>query len=131
MKISSGLIIRPEPLEKILSGRKKWEMRSARTQKRETVALIKKGSKAIFGVADIVDSKGPLSREEMLANISLHLIGPDRIDTPEVSKWRCPWVLENVRRLKTPIPYIHKGGVTFVNLDDEALAKLTQTLAEL
>lgn len=52
MKIASGLIIRPEPLEKILSGRKTWEMRCGPIHKRETIALILKGSKAIYGVAD-------------------------------------------------------------------------------
>ena len=51
LNISSGLIIRPEPLEKILSGRKTWEMRSDTIHKRETIALIQKGSKAIYGMA--------------------------------------------------------------------------------
>lgn len=60
-EITSGLIIREEPLDRILSGQKTWEMRSDHTRKRGRIGLVRKGSKAIFGIAEIVDSKGPLT----------------------------------------------------------------------
>lgn len=123
-KTSRGLIIRPEPLERILSGRKTWEMRSAHTKIRGPIALIQKGSKAIYGEAQILDSRGPVSRDEMLKTVHLHGITADRLDTGEVAAYRYAWVLGRVRRLSHPIPYQHTGGVTFVTLDPYAVEQL-------
>lgn len=123
-ELSRGLIVRPEPLEKILSGRKTWEMRSAHTKIRGPIALVQKGSKAVHGVAHILDSRGPLSRDEMLKAIHLHGITADRLDTGEVAGYRYAWVLGSVRRLERPIPYQHTGGVTFVTLDPYAVEQL-------
>ena len=121
--VTRGLIIREEPLARILSGAKTWEMRSGATKVRGTVALIQKGSKAIFGVADIVDSRGPFSRLEMLESVQFHGIVAERLDDPGVANYRFSWVLKNVRRLPRQINYIHKGGVTFVTLDELAVSK--------
>lgn len=123
-ELSRGLIIRPEPLERILSGQKTWEMRSAHTKIRGPIALIQKGSKAVYGVAHLTDSRGPLSRNDMLSTIHLHGITADRIDTEEVAGYRYAWVLERVRRLPRPIPYQHIGGVTFVTLDPYAVEQI-------
>jgi hypothetical protein len=129
MNISSGLIIRPEPLERILSGSKTWEMRGGPISKRETIALIQKGSKAIYGVADIVGSIGPLTRAEMIANEARHRIEPARLDSPEVAGYRYAWVLANVRRLGHPVPYLHKPGqVKFVGLDELTVRAICEAL---
>lgn len=131
MKIACGLIIRPEPLEKILGGGKTWEMRGEPIHKRETIALIQKGAKAIYGIGDIVDSIGPLSREEMIANEAKHRIEPSRLDNPGVAKYRYAWVLANVRRLKHPVPYLHKPGqVKFVGLDETTVRAIGEALAD-
>lgn len=123
-EMSRGLIIRPEPLERILSGRKTWEMRSAHTKVRGPIALIRKGSKAVYGMAHILDSRGPLSRDEMLKTTQLHGITSDRLDTGEVAGYRYAWILGSVRRLERPIPYQHTGGVTFVTIDPYAVEQL-------
>ena len=130
MKITSGLIIRHEPLEKILIGAKTWEMRPTRTTKRGRIALIKKGTNLIYGVASVVDCKGPLSRDEVVTTEPFHRITQERYDNDfEVRKWRFAWVLESVVKLKSPIPYIRKSGpVIFVNLDDGAIEKLHAAL---
>jgi hypothetical protein len=128
-EIASGLIIRPEPLESILSGQKDWEMRSKSTSKRGTLALIAKGAKAIYGVADIVDCKGPLSEAEMVQSERHHGIVPGRLKDPAVAKWNFAYVLSNVRRLERPIPCsIRPGAVTFVLLDDQARTTLQSVL---
>jgi hypothetical protein len=114
-----GLIIDSPHIDNILSGRKCWEMRSKGTQQRGTIALIKKGSGMVVGVADLVDSHGPLSRDEMLANQEFHLITPERLEVPGVSKWRHAWILKNAKRLDRPVPYSHpNGAVIWVNLDE-------------
>lgn len=119
-----GLIIRPEPLEKILFGEKTWEMRSDHTKIRGKIALIRKGSKTIYGTAEIIDSKGPLSASELLGSVHFHGITPARLATPEVQDYKYAWVLANVKRLASPIPYHHRGGVIFVTLDEYAVQAL-------
>jgi hypothetical protein len=129
--VSRGIIIRASPLELILSGKKSWEMRTSHTNIRETIALIRKSSKAVFGVADIVDSRGPLTQAEMKNSLALHAIEVHRLDDPAVVKNRFAWILRNVRRLPVPVPYDHKGGVRFVSLDAVCVQKLTSVLASL
>jgi hypothetical protein len=127
LSVSSGLIIRAEPLADILDGYKTWEMRSTRTTKRETIALIQKGAKAIYGVAEIVDCIGPLSTEEMIRSYHNHRIDGTRLDDPEVVKWRFAYVLDNIERIRPSIPCeIRPGAVTFVTLDEAAAYALAE-----
>lgn len=84
----SGLVIRREPLLKILKGGKTWEMRSKKIHKRGQIALIEKGTGLVVGVANLVDCKGPLNEAEMLANQDKHQITQDRINSGEIANWR-------------------------------------------
>jgi hypothetical protein len=122
--VVSGLIIKPEPLKKILSKTKTWEMRSKATSKRGRIALIEKGGKRIVGVASIINVKGPLSDQEFDMSGHLHGIDAHRINDPKVRELRFAWILSDLRAFRCPIPYSPRSGaVTFVNLtDDERLA---------
>ena len=126
---TSGLIIKLEPLEKILNGKKMWEMRSITTKKRGAIALIGKGSKRIMGVATIVDVRGPLSDAAMVRTEAMHQIAPTRLHDADVQKLRYAWVLSNVTRLDPPVAYIpRKGAVRFVNLTTEEMAAINSRL---
>lgn len=128
-EIKKGLIIDTPHIDNILSGRKTWEMRSKRTEQRELIALIRKGSGTIIGVAKITDSLGPFTKEEMLANQSKHLITTERLNDPKVGKWNTAWVMNNAKPLKQPVPYKHKSGaVIWVNLDAETGAAVMNAL---
>lgn len=117
---TSGLIIKPEPLKKILNGSKTWEMRSAPTSRRGPIALIEKGGRRIVGVAYITSVQGPLTDQVMQASVHLHGITPDRLELPEVQKYRYAWVLSNIKTLHPPVPFSPRNGaVTFVNLNAE------------
>lgn len=126
--LTRGLIIRDEPLERILSGQKTWEMRSSHTRVRGRIALIRKGSKTVIGVAEITGSKGPISDEQLMESIHLHGISAHRLHAGEASNYRYAWILRNVKRLSTPAPYQHKGGVIFVTLDDYARQAIADQL---
>ena len=127
--LTTGLIIWPDPLENILSGRKIWEMRSRRVRKRERIALIEKGTKRVLGVAELVDCIGPLSRDEMTANYDRHCIAPERIDAPAGAKYRYAWVLANVQRLHQPVICPLKHGVqTFVSIPRETAREIVGAL---
>lgn len=118
-----ALIIRQPFIGKVLSGVKTWEMRSTRATKRGLIGLIEKGSGKVVGVANLIDSLGPLAEAEMLANMDRHCIPPDRLSSGETSKWRHAWVLQGARPLRTPIAYTHRSGaVIWVRLDDSIAA---------
>lgn len=125
MQIERGLIIDMPWIQKILDGSKSWEMRSRATTVRGDVALIKSRSKAIFAVATLTDSQGPLDREQRLSHLDKHQIPADMIVSGAVDKWPHAWIFENVRVLQRPVPYVHpQGAVIWVNLDAQARAEL-------
>jgi hypothetical protein len=119
MTAIKGLIIDTPYIDRILAGEKTWEMRSSQTKQRGTIALIRKGSGQVFGLVDLVDSRGPFTREQMLENQSKHKISSERLADPKVAKWNNAWVLTNVVQLSKPVPYQHPpGAVIWVNLDE-------------
>lgn len=123
---TKGLIIKSPAIEKILAGIKTWEMRSGATQVRGPIALIKKGSGQIVGIANLVGVKGPLSKQEKLDTVDKHQISLDRLESHETDKWNTAWVLENAQPLITQVNYQHpNGAVTWVNLDRQIQENLT------
>jgi hypothetical protein len=126
-----GLIIDSPHIDNILSGRKTWEMRTTATKHRGPMALIKKGSGLVVGIADLIDSKGPLGTDELMKTEALHLISPERLKSSEVAKYKYAWVLQNPRRLATPISYVHPAGaVIWVNLDGGVSHKVEMSLRQ-
>ena len=51
----NGLIIKPEWIDKILSGKKTWEIRGNKTKIRGKIALIQSGTSEIYGTCELVD----------------------------------------------------------------------------
>ena len=119
MQITKALIIDTPHIDNILSGIKSWEMRSKKTKIRGHVALIRKKSGTIIGIAEITDSLEPLSDKEMLASKAKHRIDDETLADPRTIKWRFPWVMANAKKLRNPVPYEHpNGAVIWVALDD-------------
>src|SRR5579864_5649328 len=125
--IDRGLIIDRPGIELILDLRKDWEMRTTSTQIRGTIALIRKGTGQIYGCADLVNVKGPLSRTELVQAVQHHQIPVHDIEAGECDKRRYAWILRNVRQLITPVPYVHRpGAVIWVVLDQRAQRQLSR-----
>ena len=59
-----GLLVQAQPIAKILRGTKTWEIRGRRTGIRSPIALIQSRSDEIVGTCELVDVRGPLSRNE-------------------------------------------------------------------
>ena len=113
-----GLIIDKPWIDLIVSGEKIWEMRSRNTRVRGRIGLIRKGAKAVIGLADLVDTLPKLSPSEIRANIAKHRVPINKID--EGFKRSTAWVLQHARSLREPVPYRHRAGaVIWVNLDPE------------
>lgn len=127
-----GLVVSSPYIERILSGEKTWEMRSKKTRTRGTIALVKKGSGTIVGLAKLVDVKGPLTHADMLANVDKHRRNSQEINDPELKKRNIAWVLSDIRRLNAPIPYNHNSGaVIFVKLDDDTRKKIADQIGSI
>lgn len=115
-----ALIVDTPYIDLILEGKKTWDLRSSHSSIRGRIALIRKGSGTIVGAIDIVDSIGPLSHQELVANSGKHHLREEDLKDPKMAKWRYAWVLKNGRKLAAPIPYRHpQGAVIWVNLNSE------------
>lgn len=123
-------IIREPYISLILDGHKTWEMRSSRALHRGLVALIKKGTGHVVGTAQLVDSRPPLTTRNYAEHEHLHRVAPADQPAAIRSKWVYPWVLSDIRKLQRPVPYIHKGGVTWVNLDEEVSKRVLEQIGE-
>ena len=133
----SGLIIKSPWIGVILSGEKTWEIRGSQTQKRGWIALIKSGSKEIYGLCRIIDVIGPLTSKELQETFEKHRIPPDEIKNdglPYANTYA--WVFRDALQFDVPIPYKHPvGAITWVNLPldtriDEAIHE-AETIAYL
>lgn len=122
-----ALIIDSPHIERILSGEKTWEMRSRNCQIRGLIGLIRKGSGQVVGVVEIVGVSGPLTRDELMANLDKHRRTTEQLDDPKLAKWNIAWLLDKACPLPRPVSYVHpKGAQSWINLDDKvrrAIAK--------
>ncbi len=124
-----GLVIDEPWVTLIASGAKTWEMRSRNTLVRGRIALIRKWSKTIVGVADLVATLPKLSRSALHASVHKHRVPASEIG--EDFKHSTAWVLERARPLREPVPYRHPpGAVIWVNLDPEVAAMVEEQLAD-
>jgi hypothetical protein len=113
-----GLVIREPWIGKILDGSKTWELRTQHTTMRGEIALIRKGTAQIVGVADLIDSLPQLDPQGLAESVQFHGVPPSEQASAIANGWLFPWLIVNARRLSSPVPYLHpSGAVTWVNLD--------------
>jgi ASCH domain len=71
-----GLIIREPWIGMIMDGSKTWELRTQHTTMRGEIALIRKGTGQIVGVADLIDSLPQLGRQALAESVQFHGVPP-------------------------------------------------------
>ena len=109
-----GLIIKSPYIELILEGKKKWEIRGKRTNVRGKIALIKSGSKKIYGEVHLTNCI-EIGLDEY-NEYCFDLYGRKEERLPYKKTYA--WVVENPKIYDSPVDYIHpKGAVIWVNLD--------------
>lgn len=112
-----ALIIRQQWLDKILSGKKTWEIRGSKTAIRGTIGLIESGSGKVVGLCEVVDCIGPLSANKFRVNCARAGMRPSQA-TLGWYRNTYAWVLSKPQRLNWPIHYKHPmGAVIWVTLD--------------
>jgi hypothetical protein len=120
-KLTHGLLILKDPLDKILAGTKTWEIRGRATARRGPIALIESKSGHVVGTCDVVDVVGPLTLTELQRNAGRTGFRPSRL--PYATTYA--WVVSNARRLVDPVPYRHPAGaVIWVRLEASVLRRL-------
>ena len=119
--ILNGLVVDEPWISLILQGRKTWEMRTTHTNIRGQIALIRKGSGHVVGVADLIDVVGPLDAIAFRAHRSMHCIPVEKDELG--ARWHTAWELENAKALARPVSYDHPfGAVIWVSLSEEVAA---------
>ena len=105
-----ALVIKPEPMRKILDGSKCWEIRQGRCHIRGLIGLIESGSGAVVGVAEVADCIGPLTRELRTRDARRMGVNAETAAQPW-PRGLYAWVLKKRRRLLKPVHYKHPKGV--------------------
>ena len=125
-----GLVIKQPWIEKILAGKKTWELRGSRTQHRGQFALIESGTGTIVGVAELVEVHGPLTRAELLRSGSKHRVPASQIRNGLSYKSTFAWEFSRCLPLAKPVPYTHpQGAVIWVNLAASVVRRVKLALA--
>ena len=125
MPTLNAVPIRAPYVDWILDGHKVWEIRSRATKIRGLVGLIKSKSLTVVGICRIVDVISPLTLKAIRENAQtkMHEAPGDCRDC----EGAYAWVLEDVRRLDTPVPYHHpSGAVIWVKLDEKTAARVAK-----
>jgi hypothetical protein len=128
--ILKALIVDEPWMSHILKGDKTWEMRKTQCKIRGPVALIRKGSGQVVGIAEVIGSLPPItSLAEFAAAEPKHRIPPVRQPRSFADGWRNPWVLAKARPLARPVPYRHpSGAVIWVNLEPRVVEQIEAQL---
>ena len=122
-----GLPVRAPWIDLILVTKKVWEIRGQNSHNRNRIALIRSGSKTIVGLARIKIVLGPLTKNDLLKNYSKHRIPLSSIRANGLPyKNTYAWVLTDVVKINSPIPYEHpNGAITWVGLSKSICRKLS------
>jgi hypothetical protein len=121
-----ALLIRRPWVDKILDGKKTWEIRGSRTNIEGQVGLIASGSGTVIGVFDVVRCEGPLTAAEFKRNAKKAGMRPSEA---KLGYYRqtFAWVLKSPRRLDKPVPYEHPSGAVIWVLLNPAVEKKVKT----
>jgi len=112
-----ALVIRRPFVDRILDGKKTWEIRGSRTSVRGPIALIASRSGTVIGVCDLVDCIGPLRAGEFRRNAMKAGMRPSEARLGYYRQTYA-WVVKNPRRLVRPVEYQHpSGAVIWVRLE--------------
>jgi hypothetical protein len=120
----SAIPIREPYIDMILAGAKIWEIRSKFTKKIGPVALIRSGSGTVVATANLVEVI-KLTADLAYNNLNNMCIKSMPREKANSFEGKYAWVLKDVIKLNTPIPYKHpSGAVTWVTLDEPTTKKV-------
>lgn len=120
-----GLVVDEPWIGLILAGQKTWEMRSRHTQRRGLIALIRKSSGQVVGIAQVTATRGPLSLSELEESFDRHRVPLEEFRSGRAVTWNIAWELASATSLLQPVRYRHPpGAVIWVDLDEATSAQI-------
>ena len=126
MKTISAIPIQAPMIDDILVGTKKWEIRSKFTKKIGPVALIRSKSLTVVGIATLSEVI-QLTPELAYENTDIMGFRPLTREEAKELDGQYAWVLKDVVKFMTPVPYNHpSGAVTWVTLDEETTNRVME-----
>ena len=105
-----ALVIRKFWLDKILAGKKVWEIRSSSTKRRGWIHLAQSKSGYIRGGANLVDCF-PVKRSKFLKYKGRHCV-QNLKDIKYKNIWA--WVLKGAKEYNAPFDYHHSTGAVIL-----------------
>lgn len=124
MTTLSAIPIKEPFIDRILRGVKIWEIRSKFTKKIGPVALIRSGSGTVVAVATLAEV---IKLTPILAYVNQRKMGFEGMSKEIAKSYEADyaWVLKDIQKLQTPVPYKHKpGAITWVTLDESTTKKV-------
>jgi len=109
MTTLSAIPIRAPYIDMILAGAKIWEIRPRFTKKTGAVALIRSGSGTVVATAALSEVI-KLSTDFAYANLNKMNIKSMPKEKAKSFDGKYAWVLKDIIKLNTPIPYKHPPG---------------------
>src|SRR3989442_13404456 len=97
-----ALIIRPEPIDRVLAGTKTWQIRTRPTNIRGPIGLIASRSGLVVGTCELVDVKGLLTYGEFRRNGRKWGGRPSDVGRGDHLRFYA-WVLRKARRFRKAI----------------------------
>lgn len=109
------LIIKKKFLDKIIQGKKVWEIRGSQTLKRGIIGLIESGSGKVIATAQLVNCHGPFLIEELKQhNDKTQIENEFNVKYKKIYAWE----LSEVKALDNPKPYKHpQGAIIWVKVE--------------
>jgi len=124
MNTLSAIPIKEPFIDMILDGEKTWEIRTKFTKKIGLVGLIRSKSGTVVGTATLSEVI-QLTQELAYENTALMGFRPLTWEEAKDLVGQYAWVLKEVVRFKSPVPYKHpSGAVTWVTLDEPTTKKV-------
>ncbi len=103
-----GLFIREPYASLVVEGKKRWEIRKHPTRVRGRIGIITGGK--LIGTAELRETQGPFSVEELKAHADKHLADPETLEAYAQGRPLYAWVMERARRLHRPVPVPRRPG---------------------
>jgi len=111
-----GLIIKPKWAELILNSEKTVEVRGSKTNIRDTIGIIKSGSKQVFGTVFLYHCF-KLDKHNFELMRDAHSLKISYEELLEIYPNPYGWCFEDVKKFDDPVSYDHKQGcVVWVNI---------------
>jgi predicted transcriptional regulator len=121
MNTLSAIPVKQPHIDLILDGTKTWEIRRKNTKNLGEVGLIKSGSGTVVGTGNLVKV---IQLTAASARANSQRMGMIKSEAASYAG-QYAWELENIIRLRKPVPYVHpRGAIIWVTLDPTTARKV-------